>query len=916
MRGALVGRQRELGVVEDLLSSFTAASAVLVLEGASGIGKTAVWQAGVDLASAADVHVLVARPGLADSVLSYQALTDLLAGVPAEHLTGLPAPQRRALEAVLYRSGAPDRAVDPRAVHAAFTTVLSQLVEQGPVLLAVDDAQWVDASSAAAVAHALRRVPRGLGVLATALAEAGSDPLPWLVLPDRDRLRRVVVGPMDEVSLSRLLAQHLGSALVRPQIARIERESGGNPFFALELARFVTESDHEPVEGGFPATLAQLVRARLDLLPLDARRVVVAVAAMADPTVELVELVVGPGASSGLLAAEQAGVLRMDGHHVRPTHPLLRAGAYALADAGERRAVHERLADGVVEPEERARHLALGALHLDRATEEALDHAARLARARGAPAEAAELLELSIRLGGDSPARRILVAQHQFDSGDPGAARRVLDSVLAEVSEGPVRAQALVALALVHLHDDSYDDAVVLLEEALTQPGSDPRLCARVLTQLLFVLVNLGRIRQAVALVDRTVAEAEGAGDDAVLAEALAGAVMVRFLSGDGLDAPMLARALALEDHDAGTSVMSWPTLVAGLVAAWTGLLDEASAALAEVRRRCLDRGAEADLLFAAFHAVNIECWRGDLAAARALVEDTQVRADQLGTDFPQAIALYTRAQVAAYAGDAETARESALAALALFERGGSMAVRVWPLVTLGFLAVSLERYDEAVELLGPLVQAAAAMGYGEPSAAPFAPDAAEALIALGRSDEAEPLVSLLLDNGHRLDRPWALAAGYRCRALRLAADGDVTEAIAAAEEAVVQHRHLANPIERGRTLLVLGQLQRRARQRRTAAATVAQALGLFEDVGAHAWMDRAGRELARCHAAGTGDLELTAAERRVVELAVTGLTNREMALKLFVSPKTVEATLAHVYRKLGVRSRAELVLRTQGPKP
>ncbi len=913
MRGALVGRRRELAVVENLLSSLPRVSAALVLEGEPGIGKTAIWRAGVDLGTAAGLHVLVARPGAGDAVLSYQTLIDLLAGVPAQQLEHLPAPQRRALDAVLYRADAPDRAVDPRAVQAAVTTVLSRLVEQTPVLLAVDDAQWVDASSAATVAYALRRVPHGLGVLVTVRAGADAEPLPWLVLPDRDRCLRIVVGPMDVDSLGQVLAEHLGLVLVRPEIARIGRESGGNPFFALELARFATESVPQGAPSGFPATLTQLVRARLDLLPPEARR---AVAAMADPTVERVELVVGPGATSGLLAAEQAGVVQIDGHHVRTTHPLLRAGAYALADAGERRAVHQHLARAVVEPEERARHLALGAVRLDRATEEALDHAARLARARGAPAEAAELLELSVRLGGDSPARHILVARHRFDSGDPAGARRLLEAVLADAPDGPLRAEAYATLALVRLHDDSYAEAAVCLERALDEPGADARLRAQVLTELLFVLVNLGRIPQAVALVDRTMTAAERSGDDAVLAEALAGTVMVRFLAGEGLDAPLLARALALEDHDASSSVMFWPTLVGGLLAAWTGRLDEASAALVEVRRRCLERGAEADVLFAAVYAVNVECWRGDLRAARELVADTQVRAGQLGTDFPHAIALCTRAQVAAYAGDADVARESALAALAIFERGGSMAVRVWPLVTLGFLAVSLERYGEAVDRLGPLAQAAAAMGYREPAAAPFAPDAAEALIALGRSDEAEPLVSLLLENGQRLDRPWALAAGYRCRALQLAAAGDLTAAIAAAEESVAQHRRLANPIERGRTLLVLGQLQRRARRRRTAAATVALALGLFEDVGSPAWIARAERELARCHAAGGGDLDLTAAEHRVVELAVTGLTNREMALKLFVSPKTVEATLGHVYRKLGVRSRAELMLRTQSPKP
>ena len=220
---------------------------------------------------------------------------------------------------------------------------------------------------------------------------------------------------------------------------------------------------------------------------------------------------------------------------------------------------------------------------------------------------------------------------------------------------------------------------------------------------------------------------------------------------------------------------------------------------------------------------------------------------------------------------------------------------------------MSLGNYDAALMTLQPQVSRLDAAPAGtEIIAASFVPDAVEAMIQLGRLDDAEPLIERLERNGERLDRAWMLAVGARGRSMLLAARGDLEGASAAAERALAEHRRLPMPFELARTQLLMGQLQRRQKQREAASATLRVAVATFENLGTPLWAERARAELDRASGARTR-AELTASERRVAELAATGVTNREMAAVLFISPKTVEATLSRIYRKLNIRSRAEL---------
>jgi DNA-binding CsgD family transcriptional regulator len=226
----------------------------------------------------------------------------------------------------------------------------------------------------------------------------------------------------------------------------------------------------------------------------------------------------------------------------------------------------------------------------------------------------------------------------------------------------------------------------------------------------------------------------------------------------------------------------------------------------------------------------------------------------------------------------------------------------------LGFLEVSLCRYTEALNVLDAQIASFRTTPVcTEIISATFIPDAVEAFLATGRAEEAEPLIAAVETNGAMLQRPWMMAVGARCRAMILAHAGELDAAESVAHRAMAVHAQLPMPFERARTQLVLGQIQRRRRQRGHAARTFAEALVEFDRIGTKLWAARAGAELERTRVSSGGALELSPAERRVAERASAGMSNREIAAELFVSVKTVESGLSSVYRKLGIRSRAQL---------
>jgi len=371
------------------------------------------------------------------------------------------------------------------------------------------------------------------------------------------------------------------------------------------------------------------------------------------------------------------------------------------------------------------------------------------------------------------------------------------------------------------------------------------------------------------------------------------------------LKGPDVRRALESERPEANIPIAFRPTVQNAMLMAWSGELDRARDALASIRRGCLERGEEGELVYVSFHSCFVAIWLGDLTEAGQLAEDTVERARQLGGNVSLFVAFTTRAAVRAYAGQEDGARSDLLEATAASERSGYVTMAEWPVTVLGFLEVSLGNYPAALTTLSPLLtKFAAAPDATEIIAASFLPDVIEAFLDVDRLDDAEPLIELLERNGTRLDRPWMLAVGGRCRAMLSLAHGDIDEARRAAEQAMIEHARIPMPFERARTQLLLGELQRRRGHEQDAMASFTEAQQVFERLGTPLWGARArvaldGNDIRRP--------DLSPSEQRVARLTASGMTNGEVAAALFISPKTVEFHFARIYRKWGIRSRAEL---------
>ncbi len=884
----------------------------MVVEGEAGIGKTTLWLDTVERARQEGFRVLSARPAAAESGMAYASLTDLVRGVEAAILDRLPEPQRVAVDQILVRTSQNSAATDQRAVGAAFLSIVERLGDQSPVLIAIDDLHWLDRSSRLALAFVTRRLATGVGVLCTHRTGPESDDpqLSWLELPEPDSVERIQLGPLSLGALHKAVSERLARSFPRPAMVRIHEVSRGNPFYAIEIAREIDSSS--PVgEVALPRTLSGVVQSRFGTMADGVRNALLAIACQ--PSATLDQLVRATGIDSDHLVelleqAETQGIIEIAGDRRRFTHPLLARGVYDSVAPAQRRKMHRRLAQVVNEPELRARHLALGATHGDETTLHALDAAAESARTRGAPAAAAELLELAMRLGGDTLEYHTRTAAYHLEAGDLARARHLLEEAVPRLPPGESRATALHTAALVRLHDDSWAEAANLLRQGLDEAAENALLRVRILVTLSYALLNAGQLPDAVRTVEQAVTGAEEVGDSRLLALALGMRAMVLFIRGDGFDETGMRRALALQDHRGGVPVAFRPDIQNVLLLGWTGHLDHAHEQMLSIRRECMERGEEGELIFVGFHTVLHAVWRGDVTDAALVAEDTMERALLLGGDLPLFIGLTVQATVAAYGGREDDARRDIAAALAAGLRSSAHTLMQWTIAIAGFLEVSLGDYHAAVATLEPRISALeAAPDCTEIIHASFAPDAVEALIHVGRNPEAEKLIQTLERNGRRLDRAWMSAVGARGRSMLLAAAGDLDAATECAQQAMAQHDRLTMPFERARTQLLLGQLQHRQRHRDAAAATLTESLATFERLDTALWAEKARASLARTdgHPARTG--LLTTSERRVAELAASGMTNRDVAAALFISVKTVEVNLTRIYRKLGIHSRAEL---------
>lgn len=901
-----MGRTRELQMLHGLLERALTGPAALVIDGEAGIGKTTLCRQCVFAAEERGFAVLKTTGASAEISLSFASLSDLLRGIDDAVLSALSPVHQRALVALLAGLDVPGS--DERLVATAFRAALDLQSRRRPVAIVVDDAQWLDEPSRLVLGFVVRRLAGRVAVLIAFRSGAEEAPdTDWMQLADPQGLSRMALGPMSRKDLRSIIGARLGRNPSETTMARIYSASGGNPFYGLELARSLDDHAGDDV---LPPTLAAIVRARTGDLDDATTEALLTVASAFEPTVDVVAAALGctPKQLVGRLEPlEGRGVLAFDGSRIRFTHPLIASGVIGDVDPASRRLAHRRLADIVHHAEQRARHMALSAPHGDYETISALDAAADAAAARGAHSAAAELVALAIHRGGDIEFRRLRGAELYFRAGALDEAEGLLSPVLDDLSPGFMRTVGLMLVAAIRGYRDGLASTVGLLERAVEEAGADLLLRTQALLLLSTAKGIAGDLATSVRHARQARADAESTGLPHLRSQALAVWVSASIIHGLGFDAEAMREALEIGDPDVDAPVMFRPTTVNAQTCAWTGRLEEARELMAEVSRRCAERGNELDVVWAAEQLTMIEVASGRYAEAERTAAEALDKAQQLGGRLPLINAYTAVAHAAAYQGRLEDARMAAGHAVAGATAGEMLYLTRPPLMSLAFAQVSDGRYEDALQTLKPLLAPFDGEHDTEIMVGAFLPDAVEALVALDRVDEAEPLVAALENNGARLNRPWMLAVGARSRAIVWAARGDLDAALQSVKDAMAHHEGLPMPFERARTQLLLGHLERRKRHTQAAITALTQAAAVFDEIGSPLWSGRAHRELERLTTRSAGGA-LTQSERRVAEHAAKGMTNRQIAAAMYVSEKTVEMHLSNAYRKLGVRSRTQLV--------
>ena len=908
MGPTILARTRELEAAARFLDAIATAPAALALAGPAGIGKTTLWRQAAADAEARGYRVLTARPTAAEKQLSFAALTDLVGGAFDEARASLPPAQERALAAALLRSSIDD-VVEVRVVATAFSALLDALAADAPLVVAVDDVQWLDAASRRALEFAVRRLTSRIGILVAERTDTRDDaPLDLRRAMPEDSVDVLFVGPLSMAALHHLVREQLGAQPPRPVLARIAEASGGNPFFALELAR-AAASLAEPGPLPLPQSLRELVAARIGGLSASAREAALVAAVATRPSVALVGRAVGADVGAALEEAQAAGVLEDIGGQLHFAHPLLAAAVDGFAAPAQRRELHRRLAKLVHEPEERARHLAVAVVEPDEQVAQEIESAAEGVASRGAQDAAAELYAAAARLTpehADGLHRRLLgEAIAQFAVGDAERA-----AALAEgAAEGPdpvVRARALLLHAEIVWSAGATDDAVAKLDAALVCAQGERVLEASIRARLVAFTMTV--------LPERAVAEAQEAArllrpesEPGQLAYVLFNGFFTEsLLARAKLDA--LARGLELEARAGAQAAMSSIPLI------WSHCVDE----LAEARDRHAredswyeERGEEFWRAERLAHRALVELRAGELELADRLIDESWSRLEPF-LETGALVALHlVRGFVDAYRARFERARDDLATQIARMEATGNLWWSALLLSSLAFVEFAAGDHEAMDAALTGMRVATNAIGVKDMLPDRSEPNEIESYLARGELDRAREALAGLEWRGRVLPRPWIEAALPRSRALVLAAGGDLERALAILEAAPVVPEL---PFEAARTALVRGRLHRRAKHRRLAADALGEALAEFDRIGAVPWIAQAKAELDRVGLSRRASDELTASEQKVAELAASGMTNRQVAEAAFMSPKTVEANLARVYRKLGIRSRAELGARLGQP--
>jgi DNA-binding CsgD family transcriptional regulator len=898
----LVGRQEELRQIGGLLAAAKRGrSGALVLVGEPGIGKSTLLEEAVRRARG--VRIVRAAGVESESELPYAGLLTLTRPI-AGLVPSLPEPQAQALTAALALGPAPP--ADPFAVCAATLGLLAAAAEHEPVFAVVDDAHWLDAETAQAVGFAARRLGDERVAILIALREGEESAF----LPAG--LDRLVVGGLAFEEASELLDGRVATSAAR----RLAELTMGNPLAMVELADELSDGQRagldqiaEPLPVG--EALERAFGGRLNRLPESVRVAVVAAAAAGNrddvATLERAWSLLGARREE-LADAERARIISIEAGRLRFRHPLVRAVAYGAASAPDRRAAHAALAaalDGDALTDERAWHVALAAPGPDEEAAATIEAAGRRAQGRSRRAALRALVRAAALTpeGERRVQRELAAARAATEAGAWDEAAALLDGSKASAPAGESPVEHLYLSAVVAGKRDGDPAAAGLLERAAAKLAQDdPERAALAEVQAAEVWIEWDESERALAAAERAAALPIEPGGKTEVAVLLSQGDNAAWAGRVEEAVAYWRRAAELVDADDPEQMR-----IAGEALFSAGDDDDALRLLRRAEWLARESAALGTLTIVLELLALSETRAGDLQAAHAAATECVELMRAIGQRAEQAKALGILAWIEAMLGREPECRanvkeaHAALRELGYDEPAGSLGV--------GLLELSLGHAEAAAEALRASLRVRRERLDAEViTTRPILPSLVEALARAGRTEEAEALLADRVNTARRTGRPQAIAQFLRCAGV-LRADE------ASFREALEWHDRWPNRWERARTELCYGELLRRLKRRADARGSLRAALEGFEAVGSELWADRARAELratgerARRRDPSTLD-ELTPQELQVAGLVATGLTNRDVAARLFLSPKTIETHLAHVFRKTGVRTRAELAHR------
>jgi DNA-binding CsgD family transcriptional regulator len=901
----LVDRHAECGVLDQLIEAVRAGeSRALVVSGEAGVGKTALLEY---LAEQASGCRLARIAGVQSEMeLPFAALHQLCAPVLGD-LQRLPEPQRDAVRTALGMSSGPTP--DRFLVGLGVLSLLSEVAEQQPLVCLVDDEQWVDR----ATAQVLGFVARRLGAESVGLVFVARTPS-----SDIAGLPGLVVERLGEADARALLDAALTGPLDSRVRDQILAETRGNPLALLELPLGLTPQE---LAGGFGLpTAARLsggveesFRRRLDALPDQTRRLMLIAAAepVGDPA-----LVWGAAARLGIVAeaaapATEAGLVEF-GMRVRFRHPLVRSVIYGSALPQERQVVHAALAavtDARHDPDRRAWHRANAAPGPDEEVAAELERSADRALARGGAAAAAAFLERATMLTID-PMRRteraLAAASAKIKAGAFGAARDLLSVAEAgPLSDFQQARIEMMGAQLALLTNRGSEAPPLLLKAARRLEPVDLELSRATYLQALTAGYFAGRLALGggVAEVARAAANAPPSPHPPRAPDLLLDGLIAHHINGYRAGLPILRKALNL--FGTGMSVdeeLRWHW-VAGIVARY--LWDDHSWDVLSDRHVRLARevGVLSELPVALNSRAFMLLFAGELGAAASLIQQLQPAIETTGSNRVP----YSALGLAVFAGrqvDAATMTDAITADVTLRGEGVGITILEW---ASALLNNGIGNYEEAVTAVERATEY-----LGEMITPPWpAVELIEAAARSGRGDMAADVLRRLAEITTASGTDWALGVEARSRALLN--DGGTAERLY--RESIERLGRTRIRADLARAHLLYGEWLRRERRRVDARTQLRIAHDMLHAMGMEAFAERAGRELeatgetARRRTLAPRHEQLTAQEAQIAGMARDGLSNPEIGVRLFISPRTVQYHLRKVFSKLGIESRSQLNL-------